>query len=40
MLDNAHDYADREGEAWIHPRLTTLIRRVRTPLVLIVEKSP
>ncbi|MEO8844089.1 MAG: AAA family ATPase [Kofleriaceae bacterium] len=40
VLDNAHDYAEGEGQAWIHPRLTTLIRRVQTPLAITAEKSP
>jgi SpoVK/Ycf46/Vps4 family AAA+-type ATPase len=39
-IDRAHDYADREGEAWIHPRLTELLRRVQTPLVIVAEKTP
>ena len=40
VLDNAHDYAEGEGQAWIHPRLTTLIRRVQTPLAITAAKSP
>jgi len=40
VLDRAHDFADREGEEWIHPRLTELLRRVQTPLVVVAEKTP
>jgi SpoVK/Ycf46/Vps4 family AAA+-type ATPase len=40
VIDRAHDYADREGEAWIYPRLTELLRRVQTPLVIAAEKTP
>jgi len=39
-IDRAHDYADADGQAWIHPRLTELLRRVRTPLVFVGEKAP
>ena len=40
VLDHAHDFAEREGEEWIHPRLTELLRRVPTPLVVVAEKAP
>ena len=29
VIDNAHDYADSEGQGWIFQRLTELLRRVR-----------
>jgi len=40
VIDRAHDFADREGESWIHPRLTELLRRVQAPLVVVGEKAP
>ena len=39
-IDRAHEYADGENEQWIYPRLTELLRRVRTPLAIVAEKSP
>ena len=40
VLDNAHEYADREGQSGIFQPLTDLLRRVRTPLAFVVERSP
>ncbi|MFT3699668.1 MAG: AAA family ATPase [Kofleriaceae bacterium] len=40
VIDKAHEFADGDGEAWIHPRLTNLLRRVQTPLAITDEKSP
>ncbi|MEO8550301.1 MAG: AAA family ATPase, partial [Kofleriaceae bacterium] len=39
-LDNAQDYADREGQSWIWPRLTDLLRRIQVPLAVTCEKAP
>lgn len=40
VLDKAQEYADNEGQQWIFPRLTELLRRVHTPLAITAEKSP
>jgi len=40
VLENAHDYGAGEGQAWIFQTLTELLRRVRTPLAIVVERSP
>ena len=40
VLDKAQEYADSEGQQWIFPRLTELLRRVHTPLAITAEKSP
>jgi len=40
VLDRAHEYGDGDGQAWIFQRLTELLRRVRAPLAVVVERSP
>ena len=40
VLDNAHEFADREGQAWLFQLVCDLLRRVRTPLAITVERSP
>jgi ATP-dependent 26S proteasome regulatory subunit len=40
VIDKAQEYADSEGQQWIFPRLTELLRRVQTPLAITAEKSP
>jgi ATP-dependent 26S proteasome regulatory subunit len=40
VLDRAHEYGDGEGQSWIFPRVCELLRRVRAPLALVVERSP
>ena len=40
VLENAHEYGDSEGQSWIFQTLCELIRRVRTPMALVVERSP
>jgi ATP-dependent 26S proteasome regulatory subunit len=40
VVDRANDYADSEGQSWIFPRLTELLRRVRTPLAIVGERAP
>ena len=40
VLDRANEYAVGEGQAWIFQRLTELLRRVHTPLAIVVEKPP
>jgi len=40
VLDKAQEYADSDGQQWIFPRLTELLRRVHTPLAITAEKSP
>ena len=40
VLDNAHEYGEAEGQSWIFQTLTELLRRVRAPLALVVERSP
>jgi ATP-dependent 26S proteasome regulatory subunit len=40
VLENAHEYGDGEGQAWIFQTLTELVRRVRTPLALVGDRSP
>ncbi len=40
VLENAHEYGDGEGQAQIFQTLSELVRRVRTPLAIVVERSP
>jgi SpoVK/Ycf46/Vps4 family AAA+-type ATPase len=40
VIDKAQDYADSDGQQFILPRLTELLRRVHTPLAITAEKSP
>jgi len=40
VLDNAHEYGDREGQTWVFQPLCDLLRRVRVPLAITVERSP
>ena len=40
VLDRANDYGDGEGQQWIFQPLTDLLRRVRAPLALVVDRSP
>ncbi len=40
VLDRAHEYGDREGQNWIYQPLCDLLRRVRAPIALAVERSP
>jgi ATP-dependent 26S proteasome regulatory subunit len=39
-IDHAHEYADGEGQSGLFQPLSDLLRRVRAPLALIVERSP
>ncbi|MBA3452500.1 MAG: ATP-binding protein [Deltaproteobacteria bacterium] len=40
VLENAHEYGDSDGQSWIFQTLCDLMRRVRTPMALVVERSP
>jgi ATP-dependent 26S proteasome regulatory subunit len=40
VLENAHEYGDTDGQSWIFQTLCDLMRRVRTPMALVVERSP
>ena len=40
VLDRASDYGDGEGQSWIFQRLCDLLRRVRAPLAVVVERTP
>jgi len=40
VLENVQDYGDMEGQQWIFQTLSELLRRVRTPLAVVGERSP
>jgi SpoVK/Ycf46/Vps4 family AAA+-type ATPase len=40
VIDRAHEYGEGEGQSWIYQRLAELLRRVRGPLALVVERTP